>query len=185
MPFLLPLMLQLGFGMSPIASGSLTFIVSIGALFSRWMMSHMLRRFGFGKLLICSALGAAALLAGFSFIGPGTPAWLIMIYIFLVGLARSTQFMGSNTLAYSDMPDDKLSRATSLGGILQQLSISLGVSVSAMFLTLLNPDGGPLTPSDFHHAFLMLAILPLLAPPGFLMLRAEDGSQVSGYRRDE
>lgn len=184
-PFLLPLMLQLGFGMSPIASGSLTFIVSIGALFSRWMMSQLLRRFGFGKLLICSALAAAALLAGFTFIGPGTPAWLIMIYIFLVGLARSTQFMGSNTLAYSDMPDDKLSRATSLGGILQQLSISLGVSVSAMLLTLLNPDGGPLTPSDFHQAFLVLAILPLLAVPGFLMLRAEDGSQVSGYRRDE
>jgi len=184
-PFLLPLMLQLGFGMSPIASGSLTFIVSIGAVMSRWMMSQLLRRFGFGTLLTGSALAAAALLAGFTLIGPGTPAWLIMIYIFLVGLARSTQFMGSNTLAYSDMPDDKLSRATSLAGILQQLSISLGVSVSAMLLTLLNPDGGPLTPSDFHHAFLMLAILPLLAIPGFLMLRAEDGSQVSGYRRDE
>ena len=149
------------------------------------MMSQLLRRFGFAKLLIVSALAAAVLLAGFALIGPGTLAWLIMIYVFTFGMARSTQFMGCNTLAYSDMADEKLSRATSLGGILQQLSISLGVSVSAMFLTLRNPDGGPLTPSDFHHAFLMLAILPLLAIPGFLMLRAEDGSQVSGYRRDD
>ncbi|WP_248312111.1 DHA2 family efflux MFS transporter permease subunit [Bosea sp. BK604] len=181
-PFLLPLMLQLGFGMSAIASGSLTFVVSIGAVLSRWTMSYLLRRFGFARLLVGSAVASSVLMAGFALVSPSTPAWAILLYIFVFGLARATQFMGSNTLAYADLHDSKLSRATSLGGILQQLSVSLGVSLSAVLLTLLNPDGGPLTPADFHHAFLTLSVLPILAIPGFLLLRDEDGRQVSGYR---
>ncbi|MCO5089655.1 DHA2 family efflux MFS transporter permease subunit [Bosea sp. (in: a-proteobacteria)] len=181
-PFLLPLMLQLGFGMSAIASGSLTFLISAGAVLSRWAMSSLLRRFGFAKLLTGSAITSAILLAGFALIGETTPAWAIMLYIFIFGLVRAAHFMGTNTLAYADLSDSRLSSATSLGGILQQLSVSLGVSVSASLLAVLNLDNGPLTTGDFHVAFLVLAILPLLAIPGFLLLRDEDGRQVSGYR---
>jgi hypothetical protein len=93
--------------------------------------------------------------------------------------------MTSNTLSYSDMPGDRLSRATSLGGVLQQLSVSLGVSFSAMLLGILTRDGGALPQARFHEAFLIMALLPLLSLPGFLTLRPEDGREVSGHRLGE
>ena len=101
--------------------------------------------------------------------------------MFGFGLIRSTQFMTSNTLSYADLPADKLSRATSLGGMLQQLTVSFGVSSSAMLLGIVSRDG-LLTPARFHEVFLLMAVLPLLAIPGFWRLRPEDGVQVSGYR---
>jgi len=182
-PFLLPLMLQVGFGMSPIVSGSLTFVSSISALFIRPIYSWALRLFGFDRVLIWSAVVGSALVGGFALIGPETPRWFIMLYVLLFGLARSTQFMTSNTLSYSDTPAAKLSRATSLGGVLQQLSVSFGISVAAMLLGLTAADGLTITAEEFHIVFLMMAVIPLLGIPGFLFLRPEDGVQVSGHQR--
>lgn len=90
--------------------------------------------------------------------------------------------MTSNTLAYADMPSERLSRATSLGGVLQQLTVSFGVSIAATLLGLVASQSGVLSVSDFHEAFLLTALLPLLAIPGFFRLRQEDGVQVSGHR---
>jgi EmrB/QacA subfamily drug resistance transporter len=182
-PFLLPLMLQVGFGMSPIASGSLTFVGSLGALAVRSVSTRVLRAHGFDRVLLASAIAGAALLAGFALIEPSTPPWIIAAYIFVFGLVRSTQFMSSNTLAYADMPRGDLSRATSLGGVLQQLTVSFGVSLAAMLLGMVSAGGETLTPARFHEVFLLMALLPLLAIPGFLRLRPEDGVEVSGHRR--
>ena len=180
-PFLVPLMLQVGFGLSPVTSGSLTFVSSFGAILIRLIASRLLRSFGFDRVLSGSAVAGSLVLAGFALIEADTPRWLIGGYVFVFGLVRSTQFMTSNTLSYSDMPAGKLSRATSLGGVLQQLTASFGVSLSATLLGLLNRQGNVLTPSQFHDVFLLMAVLPLVALPGFLRLRPEDGSQVSGY----
>jgi EmrB/QacA subfamily drug resistance transporter len=182
-PFLLPLMLQVGFGLSPIASGSITFVGSIGAVLIRSLIAPALRRHGFRIVLILSAIIGSATLAGFALLGPQTPHWLIMLYVFVFGLMRSAQFMTSNTLAYSDMPDSHLSRATSLGGVLQQLSVSFGVSVGAVLLSLVSLHSHILTPERFHETFLLMAIIPLLAVPGFMALRAEDGVKVTGLKR--
>lgn len=182
-PFLLPLMLQVGFGMSPILSGSLTFVSSISAVAMRPICSRMLRLYGFDRVLIWSAVAGSALVAGFALIGPETSRWFIMLYVFLFGLARSAQFMTSNTLSYSDTPSIQLSRATSLGGVLQQLSVSFGISVAAMMLGLVTTDSSALKPEEFHIVFLMMAIIPLLGIPGFVFLRPEDGVQVSGHQR--
>jgi EmrB/QacA subfamily drug resistance transporter len=182
-PFLLPLMLQVGFGMSPVASGSLTFLGSAGALLVRLYLARLLRSFGFDKVLTGSAVVGAILLSGFALIEPTTPHWIIGAYIGLFGLVRATQFMTSNTLSYSDTPAAQLSQATSLGGLVQQLTVSFGVSLSAMLLGILSGHSGPLTPAHFHQAFLIVAALPLLSVPGFLWLRPDDGAQVSGYRR--
>jgi EmrB/QacA subfamily drug resistance transporter len=179
-PFLLPLMLQLGFGLSPISSGSITFVGSIGAVLIRSLISPVLRRHGFRIVLVLSAVIGAATIAGFSLMGPHTSHWIIMLYVFVFGLMRSTQFMTSNTLAYSDMPDSHLSRATSLGGVLQQLSVSFGVSVSAVLLSLVSFHTHLLTPQRFHEAFLLMAIIPLLAIPGFMALNPQDGAKVTG-----
>ncbi len=182
-PYLLPLMLQVGFGMSPVKSGALTFVSAFGALLIRPISKRLLRALGFDRLLFWSAILSTAVIAGFSLLRADTPYWLIAAYIALFGLARSTQFMTSNTLSYSDMPADKLSRATSLGGVLQQLTVSFGVSVSAMLLGLLTWHNEALTPARFHEVFLIMAIIPLLALPGFLSSRPEDGMEVSGHRR--
>jgi hypothetical protein len=81
------------------------------------------------------------------------------------------------------MPGERLSQATSLGGLVQQLTVSLGVSLSAVLLSLVSVPGAALTPARFHEVFLLTAALPLFALPGFLRLRPEDGVQVSGHRR--
>lgn len=179
-PFLLPLMLQVGFGLSPISSGSITFVGSIGAVLIRSLISPVLRRHGFRAVLVLSAIMGAITLAGFSLIGPHTSHWIIMLYVFVFGLMRSAQFMTSNTLAYSDMPDSHLSRATSLGGVLQQLSVSFGVTISAVLLSLVSFHSHLLTPQRFHEAFLLMAVIPLLAIPGFMTLGPEDGAKVTG-----
>ncbi|HEX4023448.1 MAG TPA: DHA2 family efflux MFS transporter permease subunit [Steroidobacteraceae bacterium] len=182
-PFLLPLMLQIGFGMSPIASGSLTFLSTGGALTIRLFIRWLLRSFGYERVLIGSALISSAVLAGFTLLGPHTSRWLIGLYVIVFGLTRSTQYMTSNTLSYADTPSARLSQATSLGGLIQQLTVSFGVSLSAVLLDLVSLHDHRLTPAHFHEVFLLSALLPLLALPGFLRLRPEDGAQVSGYRR--
>ena len=181
-PYLLPLMLQVGFGMSAVKSGSLTFTMTGGALLIRPISKTLLRTLGFGQQLFWSAVLSAVVIASFALVDADTPFWIIVAMIALFGLTRSVQFMTSNTLSYSDMPADKLSRATSLGGVLQQLTVSFGVSFSAMMLGLLTWNGSPLTTARFHEAFLLMAIIPLLSLPGFLTLKPEDGREVSGHR---
>ncbi|HEX4050600.1 MAG TPA: DHA2 family efflux MFS transporter permease subunit [Steroidobacteraceae bacterium] len=182
-PYLLPLMLQVGFGLSPIASGSLTFLSSAGAILVRLIVGSLLRGFGFDRLLIGSALAGSVALAGFALIGPATPHWMIGAYALIFGTVRACQFMTSNTLSYAETPAAELSRATSLGGLLQQLTVSFGVSLAAVMLGLVSHGTARLTPAHFHEVFLLSALLPLLAIPGFVRLRPEDGVQVSGHRR--
>ena len=176
LPYLLPLMLQVGFGLSPIASGSLTLVGSAGAIFVRTLIAPLLRRHGYPAVLAASAVAGSATLAAFALLTPQTPHWIIMALVFVFGLMRSAQFMTSNTLSYSDMPDSHLSRATSLGGVLQQLSVSFGVSVAAVLLSLVSFHSHLLTPARFQEVFLLTAIIPLLSVPGFLTLRPEDGA---------
>jgi EmrB/QacA subfamily drug resistance transporter len=184
-PFLLPLMLQVGFGMTPMQSGSLTFLATAGALLIRLLIAPLLRWLGFARVLAGSALAGSVTLAGFTLLQPTTPHWMIGAYVVLFGLLRSLQFMSSNTLSYSETPSAQLSQATSLGGLLQQLTVSFGVAVSAALLGMLSAQGEPLTPTRFHEVFLLTALLPLPAIPVFLRLRPEDGAQVSGYRRHQ
>jgi EmrB/QacA subfamily drug resistance transporter len=181
-PFLLPLMLQIGFGMSPAASGSLTFCSSLGALLIRPIAVPLLRWLGFRRVLFWASVLCSAAIAGFALLQPETPRWVIAGYAVLYGIIRSVQFMGSNTLAYADTPPERLSRATSLGGVLQQLTVSFGVSAGATLLSLTSFEGAALTPERFHAVFLLLAVIPLLALPGFHRLRPEDGTEVSGHR---
>ena len=170
--FLLPLMLQVGFGLSPIASGSITFIGSVGAIAIRTLLAPVLRAHGFKLPLAGSAIAGSLSLASFALLTPTTPHWVILLCVFVFGLCRSAQFMTSNTLSYADMPEARLSRATSLGGALQQLSVSLGVSIGAVLLSLVSIHSHALTVARFHEVFLLSAIIPPLAVPGFLTLEA-------------
>jgi EmrB/QacA subfamily drug resistance transporter len=180
-PFMLPLMRQLGFGLSPAQSGSLTFVTALGALAVRPISALLLRKFGFRNLLSANAVLCAAVIAAFSLTEPTTPHWLIVAHVLFFGVVRATQFVSTNTLTYSDSPSAKLSRSTSLGGVVQQLTISLGVAMAA---TILGVIAGPAlipTVPEFHLAFILVSLITLASAPGFLMLHKTDGEHVSHH----
>lgn len=181
-PFMLPLLFQIGFGLSPVQSGSLTFVSSLGTLVVRPASAWLMRRFGYRGLLSANGVLCAAIIASFALVQPTTPHWLVFLMILLFGVARSTQFMTTNTLTYADTPPGKLSRSTSLGGVVQQLTVSFGVSIAAALLGVIAGPGRLPDVGDFHDAFLVVALITLASAPGFLRLRPEDGAQVSGYR---
>ncbi|MFZ5578605.1 MAG: MDR family MFS transporter [Pseudomonadota bacterium] len=179
--YLLPLMLQVGLGMSPVQSGALTFLSAVASPLVRLFVGRGLRLLGFRRLLLTSATACTASLAGFALIGPHTSTVWIATAIVLYGLVRSTQFMISNTLAYADIEASRLSSATSLGGLLQQLTVSFGVSLGAAWLGLLTPAHAVPALQTFHVTFLLLAVLPMLALPAFIRLKPQDGAVVSGH----
>src|SRR5918997_5631256 len=154
-PFLLPLMLQIGFGLSPLASGSLTFIAAVGALFMKTMAKRILERTGFRRLLIVNAFIGAGFVAANGFFTPETPHWLIMIILLIGGCFRSLQFTSLNAIGYAEVSNREMSYATSLSSALQQVSLSIGVAFGAFVLEMASTmDGTPgITAADFGPAF--------------------------------
>lgn len=181
-PFMLPLLFQLGFGLSPLHSGLLTFASAIGSITVRPMSASLLRWFGFRRLMSRNAIIVAFVMAGFTLLTPATPYWIVLGYIMLFGVVRTTQFNTSNMLAYSEIPPSRLSRSTSLGSAMQQLTLGFGVSISAALLDAVMPRSGLPTLHDFHVVFLTMAAVPLLAAVGFLPLTETDGAEVSRHR---
>ena len=184
-PFMLPLLFQIGFGLSAVQSGLLTFISSTSALAVRPVSAWLLRRLGFRRLLAGNGVVCAGVIASFAAVEAGTPHWVDFLMVLLFGLVRSVQFMMTNTLTYSDTPAAKLSNSTALGGVIQQLTVSFGVSLAAVLLGAIAGPGRQPDVGDFHAAFLLVALITLLSAPGFLALREDDAQHVSGYRRAE
>jgi EmrB/QacA subfamily drug resistance transporter len=180
-PFMLPLFLQIGFGLNPLQSGATTFVSSLGTIVIRPVSAYLLRKFGFRRLLLSNTFVAAAGIAGFALFRPDTPHVLLLAYVLMFGMIRNTQFNSSQTMTYADVPSASLSRATSLGGVIQQLSQGFGISVSATLLGLVAGSDSFITVPQFHVVFLLLALLPLLSLPGFYGLAPDDGLAVSGH----
>lgn len=180
-PFLLPLLLQVGFGMSAIMSGTLVLFASAGSLIVRSFIGWFLRRLGFGRMLTLVTVAQIVIIAGFGWLTATMPLWFIAGYIAVFGFVRSMQFLGSNMLSYADMPDKNLSQATSLFGVFQQLTVSIGVSFSAMLLSLISNHGEHLTPGNFGIVFIIMALLSLIGLPFYVMLKPSDGAEVSGF----
>ena len=181
-PFLLPLMFQVGFGLSPLQSGLLTFSSSLGAMLVRTFSGWFLRVFGFRRLLTGNACLAAAVTAGCGLFRPETPVWLIVGLLLLSGCVRSIQYLGLNTVSYADVPGPLLSKSTSVGGVAQQLARGFGVAVGAAMLAVI-AGAARTTVGDFAFALYLIALIPLLSAFGFLRLSPVDGAEVSGHGR--
>jgi EmrB/QacA subfamily drug resistance transporter len=182
LPFLMPLLLQLGFGLSALHSGLLTFAAAAGALFMKLTAGPILRRFGFKRTMIANALISAAFLASYSFFQLGTPGWVILALLLAGGFFRSLQFTALNTIAYADMPPEKMSLATSFASMAQQLSMSLGVGVGALALHVsVSMHGGQLNVGDFTFAFYVVAVCSAASALTFITLPANAGDEVSGH----
>ncbi|MGH7002777.1 MAG: DHA2 family efflux MFS transporter permease subunit [Alphaproteobacteria bacterium] len=181
-PFLLPLMLQLGFGMNALQSGLLTFAAAVGALTMKITAKPILRRFGFRNVLILNALVSAAFIAATGFFEASTPAAVILAVLLLGGFFRSLEFTSINALAYADIPRELMSRATSFASVGQQLSLSVGVGAGALILhTVATLRGNGLAAADdFAPAFFIIAGISALATLIFWRLPPDAGAEVSG-----
>ena len=182
-PFLLPLLLQIGFGMSPFQSGMITFASAIGAMVMKLAAPPILRRFGFRRVLIANALIAAAFVALPALFTPATPVAVMTSLLLIGGFFRSLQFTSVNALAFADVPPERMSGATTITSVAQQLSLSIGVSVGAISLQLtVEATGGALVPASFVPAFLVVGAIAALSAVPFARLAHDAGREVSGHR---
>jgi EmrB/QacA subfamily drug resistance transporter len=185
LPFLMPLMLQVGFGLSALSSGTITFASALGAMTMKVTVQPIIRTFGFRPVLIGNAVISAAFLLGYSLFRPSTPHLLIFAGLLAGGFFRSLQMTSINTLSYADVPPGMLSRATSLTSMCQQLSQSVGVGTGALILYLLLAVHGTetLAAADFSIAFLGVGAISMLSVPFFLRMAPDAGAEVSGHTR--
>ncbi len=182
LPFLLPLMLQVGFGLSALHSGLLTFASAAGAMLMKTSAVRILRTLGFRLVLVGDAVISAAFLFGYSLFRPSTPHLVIFLALLTGGFFRSLQMTSINTLSYADVPPGMLSRATSLTSMAQQLSQTAGVATAALLLhTVMTMHGGTaLAAADFYPVFVGVAMISLLSVPFFLKMSPDAGAEVSG-----
>jgi EmrB/QacA subfamily drug resistance transporter len=183
-PFLLPLMLQIGFGLSPVASGSLTFIAAVGALFMKTMAKRILEFAGFRRVLIFNSFIGGAFICFNGFFTPDTPHWLIMLILLVGGCFRSLQFTSLNAIAYADVSNRDMSYATSMSSAIQQVALSIGVAFGAYVLEAVSLARGhaTITAADFGPAFWAVAAVSALAGLTFIRLSPSAGAEMSGHK---
>ncbi|HYD99767.1 MAG TPA: DHA2 family efflux MFS transporter permease subunit [Alphaproteobacteria bacterium] len=186
-PLLLPLMLQLGFGMDALESGLLTLASALGALAMKTTAGPILRRFGFRSVLVANAVLSGGLLMGYGLFRPETPQMAVFGLLLAGGFFRSLQFTSINTLGYADIPPERMGQASGLSSTAQQLCLSLGVGLGAMLLqaTVLWRGGGAVEAADFTPAFLLIGLVAIGSALVFRRLEADAGQVVSGHRIEE
>ncbi len=186
-PFLLPMMLQLGFGLSPLQSGMITLAGSAGALVMKPVAVGLLRRTGFRATLVWNGVLSTVSLAIVGFFRPSWPMVAIYLVLLTGGFLRSLQFTAFNSLAYADIPRERMSAATSLYSTIQHLSTTLGVSAGAAILAVSMAASGHTGPqlSDFTVGFLGVSLVMLLAAPAALLMPRAAGDEMSGHRAHE
>jgi EmrB/QacA subfamily drug resistance transporter len=179
-PFMLPLLFQVGYGMSPMQAGSLSFSSTLGAMLVRTGSRSILRVLGFRWTLVLGAIGAAAVTALFALLDAQTPAWIIVACVLVSGCVRSIQYLALNTISFADVPSPLLSRSTSVSGVFQQLARGFGVAFGAALLAMVAGQDH-VTVGNFRLVFLLIAVVPLASTIGFLRLNEDDGAEVSGH----
>jgi len=185
-PFLLPLLFQIGFGMTAFQSGLLVLAMFAGNLTMKPITTPVLRRFGFRKVLLVNGVITGVLIILCGLLAPQTPKLAIIVVLFLHGLSRSMQFTCLATLAFVDIPKGLMSSATSFAAVAQQLSMGMGVAVGAVSLHAAAALRGEMSanPSlmDFHIAFGLVAVLALAGIADSFSLDPNAGAEVSGHR---
>jgi fucose permease len=188
-PFLVPLMFQLGFGMNAFRSGLLTLAIFAGNLSMKLVTTPTMKRFGFRCVLIVNGACAALSLAAIGLLTPATPYVWILAVLFVSGLARSLQFTAINTLSFADVPKPQMSGASTLSSTLGQMTMGMGVAAGAIALRasawLHGHAAQSVTPADFSLAFVLVAALSAIAIVDVFGLDPRAGAHVSGHRPRE
>jgi EmrB/QacA subfamily drug resistance transporter len=182
-PFLLPLLYQVGLGFTAIESGLLIMPQAIAAMSTKFLMPKILARVGFRGVLISNTVVLGVLLLLFATIGLGTPVWLIVLQAFCYGTFSSLQYTSMNTLAYADVSEEQTSNASSIASTTQQMSISFGVAAAGLATSFFIPAGVHTSQREMIHgvhlALLVLGGFTILSTTVFSRLKSGDGSSVS------
>jgi EmrB/QacA subfamily drug resistance transporter len=181
-PFMLALLLQLGFGMSAFQAGMLTFISAAGALVMKTTAPPILRRFGFRTVLSVNAVITGITFLAYGLFKPETPHWLIMIVLLVGGFFRSLQFTSLNGLAYADIEQDRMSRASTLSSMAQQLVQSVGIGLAAMLMHMfmVAQHQTQLTAATIAPAFFVIGAITFISLAFFLPLPKDAGDELNG-----
>ena len=182
-PFLLPLLYQVGLGFTAIQSGLLIMPQAIAAMSFKFLMPKVLARVGFRGVLISNTVVLGVLLLLFATIGMGTPVWLIVLLAFCYGTFSSLQYTSMNTLSYADISEDQTSGASSIASTVQQMSISFGVAAAGLATAFFIPARAHTTRGEMihgiHEALVVLGGFTILSTLIFHRLKSGDGSSVS------
>ena len=187
LPFLLPLLMQIGFGLSPFKSGLVTFASAVGAMGMKTLAARIIRTFGFRNLMTINAIVSSLFLAACALFTVNTPLLLIMMILVVGGFFRSLEFTAINTVAYAEVEPARMSRATTLVSVNQQLAISAGVAVGAFSVesTLWWRHATELSANDFAPAFLVVSIISAFSCWFFWQMPDDAGHEISGRKAVE
>jgi EmrB/QacA subfamily drug resistance transporter len=182
-PFLLPLLYQVGLGFTPIQSGLLLMPQALAAISVNWVILRLLARFGYRGVLVTNTIIIGVLLLLFATIGVHTPIWVIVALAFLYGAYSSLQYTSMNTLVYADTTEDETSAANSIFSTVQQMAISFGVATAGLATAFFIPERSQSNPAlmidGLHKALVSLGILTILSTTVFGSLKSGDGRAVS------
>jgi EmrB/QacA subfamily drug resistance transporter len=181
-PFLLALLLQMGFGLSALEAGLITFTSAAGALLMKATARPIIARFGFKSILVWNTLITSTVFMGYGLFRASTPHFLIIGTLLIGGFFRSLQFTALNALAYADIEQAGMSRASSLASVGQQLSQSIGIGFAAILLGMLRHGHAShgLQASDISPAFVIIGAISFLGLAFFVPLPHDVGAEVSG-----
>ena len=183
MPFLLPLLYQLGLGYLPWQAGLLTMPTALAAIGMKLISKPLLARLGYRQVLIANTVLLGGTIMGFTRIGPGAPIWAILLLSFVQGFFSSLQFTSMNSLVFADVANRDASKASSLSSTGQQMSLSFGVAfaslLAAWFLGHVDQTIPAQTIPALHKAYFTMGILTVISSLTFWGLHNDDGNSVS------
>jgi len=182
-PFLFPLLYQVGLGFTPIQSGLLLMPQAIASMSLKPAMPRILARFGYRAVLVSNTLIMGLQILLFARIGQGTPVWQIVLEVFFFGFFTSLQYTSMNTLVYADVNEEQASSASSIASTVQQMAISFGVASASLVTAFFIPDrhssSGPQFIHGIHRALFVLGGMTILSTIVFRELKEGDGGAVS------
>jgi EmrB/QacA subfamily drug resistance transporter len=182
-PFLFPLLYQVGLGFTPIESGLMMMPQALAAMSLKMSMPGILRRFGYRSVLISNTVMLGLLIMLFATIGAATPVWLIVLQVFTYGFFASLQYTSMNTLVYADVSEEGTSSASTIASTMQQMAISFGVATASLATAVFVPNrfntSAPQMIHGIHNAFLVLGGITIVSSLVFHELKPDDGSSIS------
>ncbi len=185
-PFLFPLLYQIGLGYSAVQSGLLVMPQAMAAIGLKLIIPKVLARLGYRTVLVGNTLILGVLIMGFATIDVGTPAWRIALQAFILGFFTSTQYTAMNTLVYADVTAQETSAASTIASTGQQMSISFGVAGASLIAAYFVPESLRSDPAGLihgvHQAFIVLGIMTMVSSVVFMQLKRDDGGAISRHR---
>ncbi len=185
-PFLFPLLYQIGFGYSAIQSGLLVMPQAVAGMGLKMIVPRILAALGYRTVLVGNTIGVGLVIMLFATVNIDTPVWRIVLQSFIMGFFTSTQYTSMNTLVYADVTAGQTSAASTIASTGQQMSISFGVASASLIASLFVPESLRSNPAALvhgvHQAFIILGLMTIASSVIFMGLKKSDGGAISGKK---